>query len=223
MQEFKKTPVIFLLLLLTSLVFLAMQVLYFGNATSSQVVFDFGGMFGRYVIYDPSQLWRLLTPIFVHIGWEHFIMNSLTLYFVGTMAERVWGSSKFLLLYILSGVMGNLFTLLLTPDVVSAGASTSFFGLFAAFVVVGYYGHSPYLKELGRSYLALIGFNLFFNLFMTNVGMVGHIGGAVGGMIASVFLTTQAEPNLFPRGKRLLGLGVYVGLFLLILYLVFLG
>ncbi|MBM7635508.1 rhomboid family intramembrane serine protease [Streptococcus saliviloxodontae] len=221
LADFKKTPITLLLVILTSLIFLTMQLFYFGNASSSQAVFQFGGMYGDFVRYAPSQIWRLVTPIFVHIGWEHFIMNSLTLYFVGSMAERVWGSLRFLLLYLLSGIMGNLFTLLLTPGVVSAGASTSLFGLFAAFAVVGYYGRSPYLQQVGKSYLALIIMNLFVNLFMTNVGMAGHIGGAIGGLLASLFLPTQVEPLLFDKSKKLLGLLGYIVIACLILIFVF--
>ena len=46
----------------------------FGNATSGQAILNFGGMYGAYVSLVPTQLWRLVTPIFVHIGWEHFFL-----------------------------------------------------------------------------------------------------------------------------------------------------
>ena len=106
--------------------------------------------------------------------------------------------------------MGNIFTLLLTPDVVAAGASTSIFGVFAAITVVGYFGHNPYLKQLGQSYQALIVVNLIFNLFMPNVGIVGHIGGLVGGLLAAVFLPTVIEKQIFQTWQRLLAGGVYL-------------
>ena len=73
----KESPVTIFLLALTTLVFIAMQVIYFGNATSNQAIFNTGGMFGAYVRLFPSQLWRLVTPIFVHIGWEHFFFYML--------------------------------------------------------------------------------------------------------------------------------------------------
>lgn len=72
----KESPVTIFLLALTTLVFIAMQVIYFGNATSNQAIFNTGGMYGAYVSLFPSQLWRLVTPIFVHIGWEHFFFNA---------------------------------------------------------------------------------------------------------------------------------------------------
>ena len=179
-----------------------MQVIYFGNATSNQAIFNTGGMYGAYVSLFPSQLWRLVTPIFVHIGWEHFFFNALTLYFVGQIAEQIWGHHKFLALYVLSGIVGNIFTLFFTPNVIAAGASTSLFGVFAAIMVAGYFGRNPYLKELGRNYQALIIVNLIFNLFTPSIGIAGHIGGLVGGVLCAIFLPTLVEKNMFKPWQR---------------------
>ena len=129
-------------------------------------------MFGAYVRLFPSQLWRLVTPIFVHIGWEHFFFNMLTLYFVGQLAEQIWGHHKFLALYVLSGIVGNIFTLFFTPNVIAAGASTSLFGVFAAIMVAGYFGRNPYLKELGRNYQALIIVNLILIYLLQVLGLL---------------------------------------------------
>ena len=90
----KESPVTIFLLALTTLVFIAMQVIYFGNATSNQAIFNTGGMYGAYVSLFPSQLWRLVTPIFVHIGWEHFFFNALTLYFCWSNSRADLGTSQ---------------------------------------------------------------------------------------------------------------------------------
>ena len=217
----KESPVTIFLLALTTLVFIAMQVIYFGNATSNQAIFNTGGMYGAYVSLFPSQLWRLVTPIFVHIGWEHFFFNALTLYFVGQIAEQIWGHHKFLALYVLSGIVGNIFTLFFTPNVIAAGASTSLFGVFAAIMVAGYFGRNPYLKELGRNYQALIIVNLIFNLFTPSIGIAGHIGGLVGGVLCAIFLPTLVEKNMFKPWQRWLAAATYVvlSLFLIVLAL----
>lgn len=215
----KESPVTIFLLALTTLVFIAMQVIYFGNATSNQAIFNTGGMYGAYVSLFPSQLWRLVTPIFVHIGWEHFFFNALTLYFVGQIAEQIWGHHKFLALYVLSGIVGNIFTLFFTPNVIAAGASTSLFGVFAAIMVAGYFGRNPYLKELGRNYQALIIVNLIFNLFTPSIGIAGHIGGLVGGVLCAIFLPTLMEKNMFKPWQRWLAAATYVGLSLFLIVL----
>lgn len=215
----KESPVTIFLLALTTLVFIAMQVIYFGNATSNQAIFNTGGMFGAYVRLFPSQLWRLVTPIFVHIGWEHFFFNALTLYFVGQIAEQIWGHHKFFALYVLSGIVGNIFTLFFTPNVIAAGASTSLFGVFAAIMVAGYFGRNPYLKELGRNYQALIIVNLIFNLFTPSIGIAGHIGGLVGGVLCAIFLPTLVEKGMFKPWQRWLAAAAYVGLSLFLIVL----
>ncbi|VEB79992.1 rhomboid family intramembrane serine protease [Streptococcus lutetiensis] len=215
----KESPVTIFLLALTTLVFIAMQVIYFGNATSNQAIFNTGGMYGAYVSLFPSQLWRLVTPIFVHIGWEHFFFNALTLYFVGQIAEQIWGHHKFLALYVLSGIVGNIFTLFFMPNVIAAGASTSLFGVFAAIMVAGYFGRNPYLKELGRNYQALIIVNLIFNLFTPSIGIAGHIGGLVGGVLCAIFLPTLVEKNMFKPWQRWLAAATYVGLSLFLIVL----
>ncbi|MBT0935482.1 rhomboid family intramembrane serine protease [Streptococcus lutetiensis] len=215
----KESPVTIFLLALTTLVFIAMQVIYFGNATSNQAIFNTGGMYGAYVSLFPSQLWRLVTPIFVHIGWEHFFFNALTLYFVGQIAEQIWGHHKFLALYVLSGIVGNIFTLFFTPNVIAAGASTSLFGVFAAIMIAGYFGRNPYLKELGRNYQALIIVNLIFNLFTPSIGIAGHIGGLVGGVLCAIFLPTLVEKNMFKPWQRWLAAATYVGLSLFLIVL----
>lgn len=218
-NEIKRSPITIFLLALTTVVFLMMQVVYFGNATSGEAIFNFGGMYGAYVSLFPAQLWRLVTPIFVHIGWEHFFFNALTLYFVGQIAEQIWGHHKFLALYVLSGIVGNVFTLFFTPNVIAAGASTSLFGVFAAIMVVGYFGKNPYLKELGRNYQLLIVINLLFNFFTPSVGIAGHIGGLVGGIVCAIFLPTYVEKEMFKSWQRWLAVSGYVALNLvLILY-----
>ena len=219
MTELKRRPVTFGILIITTLVFMAIQIFRFGDSTSGATIFEFGGLYGLYLQYDPSQLWRLITPIFVHIGWQHFLFNLFAIYIVGQLAEQVWGSWRFLLLYLLSGIMGNVFTLFLTPDVVAAGASTAVFGAFASIAVVGYFGHNPYLKQMGQSYQALIVVNLIFNLFMPNVGIVGHIGGLVGGLLVAVFLPTLYEKNMFQPWQRLLAGGAYLLLALGMIFL----
>lgn len=75
MTELKKTTVTFGILIITTLVFMAIQIFRFGDSTSGATIFEFGGLYGLYLQYDPSQLWRLITPIFVHIGWQHFLFN----------------------------------------------------------------------------------------------------------------------------------------------------
>ncbi|MDW7798987.1 rhomboid family intramembrane serine protease [Streptococcus canis] len=218
----KQEPITIFFLAITTVVFMAMQLIYGPLATSSQAVYQFGGMLGLVVKVMPNQLWRLVTPIFIHIGWGHFFVNALTLYFVGRMAEEIWGSRRFLSLYVFSGIMGNAFTMWLTPDTVAAGASTSLFGLFAAIMVLGAFGNNQALRELGKSYQTLIVVNLLLNVFMPNVSMAGHVGGIIGGALLGFGLSNRLQKLTLgksPKGLALLVYGLVLGAVLMLGFL----
>lgn len=207
---FRQSPVTAAILALTVLYFLWIQVRFLGQATSALAIFEAGGINGYYLAYNPVDLWRLLSPVLIHIGWEHLVMNAISIYFVGIMAEQWWGARRYLLIYLLAGLMGNVFVAFFTPEVVSAGASTSIFGLFTAISVVGYFGRHPYLKQVGQNFQMLLGMNLLFNLFMPSISIAGHLGGALGGGLAGMFLSTAFEKNMFSKSQRLLALLAYV-------------
>ena len=218
----KQKPITIFFLLLTALVFMAMQLVYGSLATSSQAIYQFGGMYGLAVKAFPNQMWRLVTPIFVHIGWGHFFVNALTLYFVGQMAEEIWGSHRFLLLYVFSGIMGNAFTMWLTPETVAAGGSTSLFGLFAAIMVLGAFGNNQALRELGKAYQTLIIVNLVLNLVMPNVSMAGHVGGIVGGALLGLGFSNKFQKLRLKPLQKDLALLTYVLVLAAVLLLSFL-
>ncbi|MCK4026769.1 rhomboid family intramembrane serine protease [Streptococcus suis] len=218
----KRYPVTNALLAVTALVFLLIQVFRFGQTTTAYTIFEFGGMYGQVVRYDPTQLWRLISPIFVHIGWEHFLFNSFTLYALGYQLEPLFGSRRFFLLYLLSGIMGNVFVYFFTPGVVGAGASTSLFGLFAAMGFLRYYSRSAYLQLLGQRYTALLLINLALGLFNPAISMAGHIGGAIGGCLAVVCLPPRLEKQTFTAQQTGWALVGYLLLFFGLLFVGFL-
>ena len=183
----KKYPVTSSLLLLTAGVFLSMLLVRGFDYESVQTVYDFGGVIGAEIQVDPSQSWRLLAAMFVHIGLQHFVLNMVTLYFLGRIAEDLFGSKAFLALYILSGLMGNLFVMIFSPEVVAAGASTALFGIFGAIASLRFIARSPYIQYLSQSYTSLILVNILFS-FMPGISLAGHLGGLVGGgILAFVF------------------------------------
>lgn len=109
-------------------------------------------------LVQAGQWWRLITPIFLHIGIFHIFMNGFTLLYVGQILEPMVGHWRFFVIYILSGIMGNLASFAFgANNVISAGASTSLFGMFAAFLALGLiYRENRFLRELGKSFLATI-------------------------------------------------------------------
>lgn len=204
----KKYPVTSSLLLLTAGVFLSMLLVRGFDYESVQTVYDFGGVIGAEIQVDPSQSWRLLAAMFVHIGLQHFVLNMVTLYFLGRIAEDLFGSKAFLALYLLSGLMGNLFVLVFSPEVVAAGASTALFGIFGAIASLRFIARSPYIQYLSQSYTSLILINILFS-FMPGISLAGHLGGLVGGGILAFVFPVYGERDSVKKSWRLGALFLY--------------
>lgn len=142
------------------------------------------------LIYDQQQYWRLLTPIFLHGGIGHLLMNGFTLYIVGPDVERLFGAGRFLALYLLAGLTGSLMSygMSVSPSV---GASGAIFGLFGALIIFfikarGILGDYSIRQLQGLGVLLLI--NLGVGVLGTGIDNWGHLGGLLGGMVAAWFL-----------------------------------
>ena len=214
----KRHPVTSFFLLVTGFVFLLILITTGINFDRVKTLFQFGAMYGPIIRLFPEQLWRLFSAIFVHIGWEHFIVNMLSLYFLGGQVEEIFGSKQFFFLYLLSGMMGNLFVFAFTPKVLAAGASTSLYGLFAAIIVLRYTTRSPYIQQLGQSYLTLFVINIIGSVLIPGISLAGHIGGAVGGAFLAVIFPVKWEKRMFSISQRIGATLLFVALAIFLFY-----
>jgi len=92
---------------------------------------------------ENGYVWQFLTFQFMHVGFVHIFFNSLVIYFFGRSVETVLGRSRFLVLYLSSGIIGGvvqmIFSLLFKSfDVPVVGASAGAYGLVAAFAVLNW-------------------------------------------------------------------------------------
>lgn len=161
------------------------------------------GMFVPSVILN-HEYWRFLTPMVIHFGLMHFALNSIVLYFMGQQCEAIFGHWRFTLVYLLSGLMGNMGSFAFNGlGVLSGGASTAIFGLFGAFLVVGYhYKDNPAIQGLTRQFGLFILMNLAFGLFDSSIDMWGHIGGLLGGALSGlIFGVPHGEDRFSVRGR----------------------
>ncbi|MCA5011447.1 MULTISPECIES: rhomboid family intramembrane serine protease [unclassified Enterococcus] len=200
---FNQPLVTYLLLGITTLVFLGMELS--GGSTSSQVLIDWGAMSRAEIIYL-HEYWRLFTPMFLHIGWLHFVVNMVTLYYVGSQVESIYGHWRYLAIYLLSGVAGNIASFAFgSQNAISAGASTSLFGLFGAFVILGrHFRNNPAISFMVQRYATFIGINLIFNLFSSQVDIMGHIGGLIGGFLTATVLAVPDRSDEFNIHERII-------------------
>ncbi len=172
-----------------------------GGSTSTSTLVNFGAKFTPLI--QDGQWWRLIAPIFLHIGIFHILMNGFTLYIMGKSLEPLMGHVRFFVLYMLSGIVGNLASFAFgSYYTISAGASTSLFGTFAAFLAFALmYRDNPGFLELGKSFLTLIVLNLLISLVGSNFDIWGHIGGIIGGFFLgfALGLPKSNRPKLIIR------------------------
>ena len=143
-----------------------------------------GSMFGPLIALN-HEYWRFATPIFIHYGLMHFAINSVILYYMGQQVEAIYGHGRFFLIYLRSGVMGNVLGFAFNDmNVQAAGASTSLFGIFGAFIVLGiHFKNNPGIQAMVRQFSLFIVLNLVFGLFDQTIDMYGHVGGLIGGIL----------------------------------------
>lgn len=130
-----------------------------------------------------GEYWRLLTPMLLHGSVLHILFNMYALYSFGRGLEASYGHARFLLLYLLGALAGNVASFLITPNN-SLGASTAVFGLVAAEGVTIYLNRR-FFGAQARALLSNIGFVIVVNLFLgfssPGIDNWGHLGGLVGG------------------------------------------
>jgi rhomboid protease GluP len=154
--------------------------------TGDSVLYQWG-QFNFYVM--SGWYWQLLTSMFVHVNLIHLFLNMFFLLIFGFRAEELFSPEEYFFIYFLSGLSGNLLTLLLMPlDTVSAGASGAIFGIFGACVI--------YLKKaFGQSIVGALLYS-FLLLMMTsgrNVNLLAHFGGLMAGLIIGYALAKSRK------------------------------
>lgn len=201
-------------------IFLTIQILLyvvlelFGGSTNTSTLITFGAKVNE-LIYQ-GEWWRFVTPIFLHIGFLHLVMNSLALYYIGMAVEKMYGSVRFLFIYMFAGVTGTMMSFIFSPSI-SAGASGAIFGLFGALLLLGLLKPNLFFRTIGPNILIVLAINLSFGFVVPNVDNAGHIGGLIGGFLAA--LAVQL-PKIYKRNLRLIG---FVSIFAFVIGLIYYG
>lgn len=157
----------------------------------------------NYLINAPyHQWWRFVTPMFVHINLPHLLVNMYSLWIVGPYVEKLYGSAKFVVFWVVTGIAGVVGSylsvqphlaggglgrfLFKNTDVASAGASGALFGLVGVLFVFGI----KFRRELPEGFRRAFGTGMLpiiiINLFIGYVGRgvidnAAHLGGLLSG------------------------------------------
>ena len=214
-EELKQGPFVsYGILAVSSIMYLIL--IFNGGSENIYTLIEYGAKVNELIYL--GEWWRLISPMFLHIGLAHFAFNSIIVYFLGMELEGLIGHFRFFILYLGSGVLGNLASFALNNSV-SAGASTAIFGMFASTIVLGkLYPYHSGIQRLSRNYITLIALNVIFGLFSSSIDNAGHIGGLVGGYLLMYGLSSRNALNN-PKKKRLVYALAYLGVFILLYFI----
>lgn len=212
----KKKPIItYTIMAICVIVFALMYILGDGSLDNITLL-RFGANLD--VLTKNGDYFRLITCAFLHIGVVHLIFNMYALYIIGPQVESFFGKIKYLSIYLISAVSASILSLAFNTNTISAGASGAIFGLLGALLYFGYH-YRVYLGNAVRSQIIpIIIINLLFGFTMTGIDNAAHIGGLIGGVLASMALGVPEKSNKTEKINGFIVLAIYFGF---IIYMAF--
>ena len=202
----KKTPYITYILIFINILFYVLSIM--------------SNSFYNSMVLNPSKIlngeyYRLLSCIFMHGGIIHLLCNMYCLYVIGPQVESFFGKIKYIVIYLLSGIIGSLMSLAITNSI-SLGASGAIFGLLGSILYFGYH-YRVYLSQAIKSQIIpLIVLNLFLGFILNGVDNAAHIGGLIGGILVSMMVGVKYKSSTMEKVNGLI-LTIIFTLFLIYL------
>ena len=197
MEEIKKEPVTVFLMILNILLFLVVD--FTGGTSDTMPMVNCGAAFAP-VIIENHEIYRLFTSMFLHFGIEHLANNMLVLFVLGQRLEPVVGKIKFILIYLLGGLGGNILSLYMEirkeEYAVSAGASGAVFAIMGAMIYVVVRNRGRIQDISTRQIMIMAAFSLYFGFASGGVDNAAHVGGMICGFFLSVLLYHPAAHTL---------------------------
>ena len=173
-----------------------------------EVLLPFGAKL-NYYIQSQHQWWRFVTPMFLHVNLLHIMVNMYSLWIVGPYVEKLYGSAKFVVLWVFTGVAGVVASYLTVRpslaagpitgfifkayDSPSAGASGALFGLVGVLFVFGIkFRHElpeGFKRAFGTGLLPMIVLNLFIGYVLRGfIDNAAHLGGMLSGAVLALLV-----------------------------------
>lgn len=154
-------------------------------------------------ILQGKYLWTFITSMFMHAGFLHLFVNMLSLFFIGSLVEKIIGRKRYFWFYMLSGIFAGLFfvlsSLIFTSDFTTyaVGASGALFGLIGLLMILTpnlpvYIMFIPIpikMKYAAPGMLVILWLiSLAGNI---PIGNTAHLGGLVFGLLYGAFLRVK--------------------------------
>jgi rhomboid protease GluP len=174
---------------------------------SPRILFLFGES-GAVPVFVTGRWWTVLSAGWLHAGLLHIALNMYWVYMMGPAIADLFGSARTVIIYTVGGITGFLLSSfageylshLPIPFLQAAGftvgASAPVFGLIGALYHYGRTASSSVKQQANFFIIQAV----VFGLLVPNIDNYAHLGGFVGGYLASAFMNPLARE----RGDHLL-------------------
>ena len=184
-----KAPCTVALIAVNVIVFLFLS--FRGMTEDGMFLLEHGAMYVPYMI-EKGEYYRIFTSMFLHFGFDHLLNNMVILAEIGWNLEYEIGQLKFVILYLFSGLGGNLLSaywdIRVGDYAVSAGASGAIFGVIGALLYVAIRNRGRIGDISGKGLVFMIILSLYYGYSSGGVDNMAHIGGLIAGFLLSVLL-----------------------------------
>ncbi|MEW9669128.1 rhomboid family intramembrane serine protease [Ammoniphilus sp. 3BR4] len=179
----KRYPLTSLFLSLNIIIFLFMTIS--GGSTNPNTLVRFGAYYKPLIL--EGEIYRLIAPIFLHIGWEHLLFNCFAILIFAPGLEFMLGKIRYLILYLGSGVAGFIMTFFFSSAMLAAGASGAIFGVYGMFAYLTKYRRDLMDYYSRQTIIPILVLGVVFT-FMPGVSVTGHLGGLAAGFLLGFLL-----------------------------------
>ncbi|MDQ6801205.1 MAG: rhomboid family intramembrane serine protease [Acidobacteriota bacterium] len=138
-------------------------------------------------LLERGEYWRLVSAMFLHGGWLHWFLNSWALYQLGTLYETMFGSTRFAMVYFISGIVASTASSIHMKEGLGVGASGAIFGILGAFIFSirrsPFYRNQPWTKGLISQLVFWIVINIAIGASFKFIDNTAHIAGLITGLV----------------------------------------
>lgn len=199
MRKWKEVP-------LVSATLVIINVIIFIICTfTGDLLYNMGELGVQNAIFN-GEYGRIIWALFLHSDINHIFNNMLILFFMGAMIEKEVGHIWYLLFYFLSGIGGNIVSLvhrLFTySPVCSIGASTAVFGLDGVLLALVLFSGRPMQNVTPGRVVLMIAYSLYSGFTGANVDNAAHVGGLLTGFLLGVIMCTVDKLRTKSKGSE---------------------
>jgi len=151
------------------------------NVVNNSVLISLGAKYTPLI--QEGEVWRFIACAFLHGSILHIACNMYMLYSIGPQIQRIFGSVKYIIIYLISCITSSSLSTIINPNSISVGASGAIFGLMGALLAFSIVERKNINKQYIIGLIKTVGVNLVIGFVVINVDNAAHIGGFLGGII----------------------------------------